>query len=110
MRFRPGSSVRQSAEVNPLSGDEVLVDALRAWITHTEGNVPVPASSNLVKGVLLDEFRFAVGDETHGEDLANFCLFLINSGSGTGACSCGSGDSLLAGASSLRLSKNSKGY
>jgi len=77
----------------PALGSEILVDGLRAWITHTEGNSPVPASSNLVKGVSVDEFQFAVGDETHGEDLANFCLFLINNGSGTGACSCGSGDS-----------------
>jgi len=66
---------------------------LRAWMAHNEGNVPVPASSTVVKGVSLDEFQAARPDGTHLNDLQNFCLFLITNGSGTGACSCGSGDS-----------------
>ena len=66
---------------------------LRAWMTHAEGNIPVPASSNLIKGVSIEEFQPAIPDNTHFVELADFCLFLIQNGSGTGACSCGAGDS-----------------
>ena len=69
------------------------VQGLRAWITDTEGNAPVPASSGLIKGASVDEFRPALADGTHTKELADFCFFLITNGSGTGACSCGSGDS-----------------
>ncbi|HYA34816.1 MAG TPA: hypothetical protein VEF03_04315 [Candidatus Binataceae bacterium] len=69
-------------------------DGLRAWMSHTEGNSPVPATSrNLVKGVSTEEFQFARLDDDHLNQLQNFCFFLIQNGSGTGACSCGSGDS-----------------
>ncbi|HYA35836.1 MAG TPA: hypothetical protein VEF03_09455 [Candidatus Binataceae bacterium] len=70
----------------------VEVDGLRAWMTDTEGNVPVPASKTLIKGTSVGEFQFAIEDSNHAEIL-DFCLFLITNGSGTGACSCGSGDS-----------------
>jgi len=69
---------------------------LRAWTTEAEGNVAVPAASkNLIKGVSVSEFQLAnfLGDGAHQEDLFNTCFFLITNGSGTGACSCGSGDS-----------------
>ena len=67
---------------------------LRAWITNTEANSPVPAASgNLIKGVSVSEFQPADLDGHHADELENFCLFLITNGSGTGACSCGSGDS-----------------
>ena len=62
-------------------------------MTNTEGNVPVPASPSLVKGVSEDEFQFSVIDQGHFGDLTDTCFFLITNGSGTGACSCGSGDS-----------------
>jgi len=71
-------------------------DGLRAWMVNTEGNVPVPATRALLKGVSTNEFEpgpFLVSDPTHGFDLIDFCFFLIQNGSGTGACSCGSGDS-----------------
>src|SRR5208283_4764243 len=68
--------------------------ALRAWMTDTEGNSPVPAiSGNLIRGTSVSEFQPAREDGQHLDELANFCLFLIQNGSGTGACSCGSGDS-----------------
>ena len=66
---------------------------LVAYITHTEANVPVPASVNLTRGVSVDEFQNAQPDDPHLTELQNFCYFLIQNGSGTGACSCGSGDS-----------------
>jgi len=73
---------------------------LRAYMTNNEGNVPVPASPALVKGVSVDEFQNAPTyspsgaiDEAHILNLVDFCFFLITNGSGTGACSCGSGDS-----------------
>ena len=62
-------------------------------MTDTEGNVPVPASKTLVKGVSISEFQPALFEESHANALWDFCLFLITNGSGTGACSCGSGDS-----------------
>ena len=46
----------------------------------------------LIKGVSVSEFQAAVFDEPGHDTLFNFCLFLIQNGSGTGACSCGSGD------------------
>jgi len=56
---------------------------LRAWMTDTEGNVPVPASSkNLVTGTSVDEFQPAFYDNVHGIQLADLCLFLITNGSG----------------------------
>ena len=68
---------------------------LRAWMTDTEGNSPVPATSkNLITGTSVDEFQAAGNlDLAHYSELTDFCLFLIQNGSGTGACSCGSGDS-----------------
>jgi len=66
--------------------------AMVAYITHTEANVPVPASHNLTRGVSVDEFQNARPDDPHLTELQNFCYFLIQNGSGTGACSCGSGD------------------
>jgi len=69
---------------------------IQAWMTNTEGNAPVPATSKtLIKGMSVDEFQggFLLGDFAHQNDLFSFCLFLIQNGSGTGACSCGSGDS-----------------
>jgi len=72
----------------------LFVDGLRASLDDTEGNVPVPAvASTLIKGTSISEFQFAALDLTHLDELENFCLFLIQNGSGTGACSCGSGDS-----------------
>jgi len=69
---------------------------VRAWMTNTEGNSPVPAASGLVKGTSVSEFQPAgrnlASDEVHSIDLADFCFFLITNGSGSGACSCGSGD------------------
>ena len=62
-------------------------------MTHTEGNVPVPASSTLVRGTSVEEFQGGILEQTHYENLSDFCLFLTQNGSGTGACSCGSGDS-----------------
>jgi len=71
-----------------------LSTGLRAWMTNTEGNVPVPASKTLVMGTSVSEFLPSdlpfYG--THRLELKSFCLFLIQNGSGTGACSCGSGD------------------
>jgi len=63
-----------------------------AFETHTEGNVPVPASANLTKGTSVSEFQAAFLDKAHLSELQSFCGFLISNGSGTGACSCGSGD------------------
>ena len=80
---------------NPPEQPTFVDDGLRAWISDTEGNVPVPASRNLVKGVAVGEFQggpFLTLDPTHGFDLVNTCFFLMANGSGTGACSCGSGD------------------
>ena len=76
---------------SPVGGE--LVDGLRAWMTDTEGNVPVPAAKTLVTGTSVSEFQFAEFDVAHAEELIDFCFFLIQNGSGTGACSCGSGDS-----------------
>ncbi len=85
-----------SDEFGPTIGitDEVgvLGNSLRAWITQTEGNVPVPASGTLVKGTSVDEFQTAIVDGAHTQELTDLCFFLITNGSGTGACSCGSGD------------------
>jgi len=78
------------------SSPELLdfVDGLRAWMSHTEGNSPVPAASgSLIKGVSTEEFQLARLDDGHFAELENFCFFLVQNGSGTGACSCGSGDS-----------------
>jgi len=80
---------------------------LRAWMTDTEGNSPVPATSkNLITGTSVSEFQPAVFDTappfTHLIDLGNFCLFLINNGGGTGACSCGSGDDFSKAAQPIR--------
>jgi len=69
------------------------VPGLVAWESHTEGMVPVPSTSTLTKGVSVEEFAFAPYDTTHLNQLQQFCAFLITNGSGTGACSCGSGDS-----------------
>jgi len=83
-----------SWQFGPIIGVTELTDGvpgLRAWMTNTEGNVPVPASRTLVKGTSVSEFQSTVDP---GPELENFCLFLITNGSGTGACSCGSGDSL----------------
>ena len=78
-------------------GTDLDVDApapgLRAWMSHTEANSPVPASTTFVKGVTVEEFSDAIVDPTHVEQLASFCDFLLRNGSGTGTCSCGSGDS-----------------
>jgi len=65
---------------------------LLAYQSHVEGNVPVPATSTLIKGTTVEEFTDAVPDQIHLNNLQNFCLFLITNGSGTGACSCGAGD------------------
>jgi len=73
--------------------DTAAVPGLRAWMTDTEGNVPVPASGTLVKGTSVSEFQPSAFDEPGHDNLFDFCLFLIQNGSGTGACSCGSGDS-----------------
>jgi len=73
----------------PLTPEPGLV----AWESHTEGMVPVPATSTLTKGVSVEEFEFAPVDTVHLSEIQSFCLFLITNGSGTGACSCGSGDS-----------------
>jgi len=70
-----------------------VVPGLRAWITNTEGNAPVPAASNLIRGTSASEFEFSPLDAAHFAELENFCFFLVTNGSGTGACSCGSGDS-----------------
>ncbi len=71
----------------------LFVDGLRAWINDTEGNVPVPARSGaLIKGTSVGEFQFATLDVPHFDELENLCLFLVENGSGAGACSCGSGD------------------
>jgi len=78
-----------------LTEDADFIDGLRAWMTASEGNVPVPALSgaaNLVKGTSVNEFQFAGLDGEHCRQLFDSCLFLIQNGSGTGACSCGSGD------------------
>jgi len=70
------------------------VPGMEAWITHSEANAPVPFNSGgMVKGVSVDEFVAANLDDTHFSELIDFCSFLISNGSGTGACSCGSGDS-----------------
>jgi len=79
-------------------GNTDFAPGLRAWMTDTEANAPVPATSkNLIKGTSIGEFAPAIFDfntpGSHGADLTSFCLFLITNGSGTGACSCGSGDS-----------------
>ena len=77
-----------------VSDHNIRSEGLRAWMTDAEGNVPVPASKTLVTGTSVSEFKPGRLDDTvHFEDLADFCLFLITNGSGTGACSCGSGDS-----------------
>jgi len=70
-----------------------VADNVRAWMTSTEANAPVPAASkNLIRGTSVDEFQVAEYDPDHGDDLFNFCFFLMTNGSGTGACSCGAGD------------------
>jgi len=84
LQFGPTIGITDHNSVEP---------GLRAWMTHTEGNVPVPAASTLVRGTSVDEFQIVPPEgETHLIELGNFCLFLMTNGSGTGACSCGSGD------------------
>jgi len=68
------------------------VEGLRAWETHTEAAASVPAGGQ-VKGVSLGEFQTSILELDHADELTSFCFFLIANGSGTGACSCGSGDS-----------------
>jgi len=76
----------------PLNGG-LLVSGPSAWIATTEGNVPVPASKTLVQGTSVDEFQGAIYDYPGGPaHLPDVCMFLVTNGSGTGACSCGSGD------------------
>jgi len=64
------------------------------YISPTEGNVPVPATATLIKSVSVDEFSNAIPDGVHIAELQNLCLLLIQNGSGSGACTCGSGDSI----------------
>jgi len=66
---------------------------LRVWMSHTEGNVPQPATAILTKGVSVEEFATAPLDSTHLSELEGACGFLLTNGSGRGVCSCGSGDS-----------------
>ncbi len=83
-----GPTVGQaSTPVTPIPG-------LVAYQTHTEGNVPTPASRTLVKGTAVEEFASAQPDGAHLTELQNNCFFLILNGSGSGACSCGSGDNI----------------
>jgi len=83
-----------SLTIGALDEGTSAVPGLSAWITDNEGNAPVPAASKaLIKGVSVSEFQPVGPDPVHERDLFDFCLFLIQNGSGTGACSCGSGDS-----------------
>jgi len=72
----------------------VPVPGLVAYQTHTEGNVPTPASRTLVKGTAVEEFASAQPDEGHLVSLQNLCYQIIQNNSGSGSCSCGSGDKI----------------
>jgi hypothetical protein len=76
----------RATKVNPTPG-------LRAFITHTESVEP----GNVVGGVAaqgasMDEFQDSLLDSAHLTSLQQRCFFLLVSGSGQGACTCGEGD------------------
>ncbi|HYA34901.1 MAG TPA: hypothetical protein VEF03_04740 [Candidatus Binataceae bacterium] len=80
----------------------LFVSGPRAWLTTTEGNAPVPAARGLVKGTSVSEFQDAVYGDQGSVHLDDVCFFVVENGSGTGACSCGSGDSFSSAALTSR--------